>query len=118
MKKRNIVISLLVFLMLIVTYAASKATRIQESKGECVDDPVITNKVKTLLGADVFFNSFEISVETYTGTVQLSGFFNSQNVWRGRRLLLEKTTVGVTSYMILTGSFGHEGIFGEEVSIC
>ena len=78
MKKRNIVIPLLVLLMLIATLAASTTTRTQESKGEYVDDSVITNKVKALLGADDFFNSFEISVETYQGTVQLSGFVNSQ----------------------------------------
>src|SRR5512140_1081210 len=78
MKKRNIVISLLVLLMLIATLAASTATRIQESKGEYVDDSVITNKVKALLGADDFFNPFEISVETYQGAVQLSGFIHSQ----------------------------------------
>ncbi len=78
MKKRNIVISLLVLLMMIATFAASTATRTQERKVEYVDDFVITNKVKALLGADDFFNSFEISVETYHGTVQLSGFVNSQ----------------------------------------
>ena len=78
MKKRNIVIPLLVLLMLIATLAASTTTRTQESKGEYVDDSVITNKVKALLGADDFFKSFEISVKTYQGTVQLSGFVNSQ----------------------------------------
>jgi osmotically-inducible protein OsmY len=78
MKKRNIVIPLLVLLMLIATFAASTATRTQESTGEYVDDSVITNKVKALLGADDFFKSFEISVETYQGTVQLSGLVNSQ----------------------------------------
>ena len=78
MKKRNIVVSLLVLLMLIATFAASTATRTQESKGEYVDDSVITNKVKALLGADDFFNSLDISVETYQGTVQLSGFVTSQ----------------------------------------
>ena len=78
MKKRNIVIPLLVLLMLIATFAASTATRTQKSTGKYVDDSVITNKVKALLGADDFFKSFEISVETYQGTVQLSGFVNSQ----------------------------------------
>jgi len=43
-----------------------------------VDDSVITTKVKSLLAADDFLRSFEISVETYKGTVQLSGFVNSQ----------------------------------------
>ena len=51
----------------------------QESTGEYVDDSVITTKVKSLLAADDFLKSFQIGVETYKGTVQLSGFVNSQN---------------------------------------
>jgi osmotically-inducible protein OsmY len=78
MKKRNIVIHFLVLLMLIATFAACAATRTHESTGEFVDDSVITTKVKSLLAADDFLKSFEISVETFKGTVQLSGFVNSQ----------------------------------------
>ena len=78
MKKRNIVIRFLVLLMLIATFAACASTRTHESAGEYVDDSVITNKVKALLAEDDFFKSFQISVETYQGTVQLSGFVNSQ----------------------------------------
>ena len=78
MKKRNIVIPFLVLLMLIATFAACAATRTQESTGEYVDDSVITNKVKALLAEDDFLKSFEISVESFKGTVQLSGFVNSQ----------------------------------------
>jgi len=78
MKKRNIVIHFLVLLMLIATFAACASTRTQESTGEYVDDSVITTKVKSLLAADDFLKSFQISVETFQGTVQLSGFVNSQ----------------------------------------
>ena len=78
MKKRNIVIPFLVLLMLIATFAACAATRTQESTGEYVDDSVITNKVKALLAEDDFLKSFQISVESFKGTVQLSGFVNSQ----------------------------------------
>jgi len=78
MKKRNIVIHFLVLLMLIATFAACASTRTQESAGAYVDDSVITAKVKSLLAADDFLKSFQISVETYQGTVQLSGFVNSQ----------------------------------------
>ena len=34
--------------------------------------------VKSLLASDDFLKSFQISVETYKGIVQLSGFVNSQ----------------------------------------
>jgi osmotically-inducible protein OsmY len=78
MKKRNIVIHFLVLLMLIATLAACAATRTQSSAGEYVDDSVITTKVKSLLAADDFLKSFEISVESFKGRVQLSGFVNSQ----------------------------------------
>ena len=78
MKKRNIVIHFLMILMLIATFAACAATRTQESTGEYVDDSVITNKVKALLAEDDFLKSFQISVESFKGTVQLSGFVNSQ----------------------------------------
>jgi hypothetical protein len=78
MKKRNIVMYCLVLLILIATFAACTATRTHESTGEFVDDSVITTKVKSLLAEDDFLKSFEISVESFKGTVQLSGFVNSQ----------------------------------------
>jgi osmotically-inducible protein OsmY len=78
MKKRNIVIHFLVILVMIGTFAACASTRTHESTGEYVDDSVITNKVKALLAEDDFLKSFQISVETFKGTVQLSGFVNSQ----------------------------------------
>jgi osmotically-inducible protein OsmY len=78
MKKRNIVICCLVLLMLTTTFGACASTRTHESTGEYVDDSVITTKVKSLLASDDFLKSFQISVETYQGTVQLSGFVDSQ----------------------------------------
>jgi osmotically-inducible protein OsmY len=78
MKKRNIVIQCLLLLMLIVSFVACASTSKQESAGEYIDDSVITTKVKGLLAADDFLKSFQISVETYKGTVQLSGFVGSE----------------------------------------
>ncbi len=78
MKKRNIVIHCLVLLMLISAFVACASTSKREGAGEYVDDSVITTKIKSLLAADDFLKSFEISVETYKGTVQLSGFVDSQ----------------------------------------
>jgi osmotically-inducible protein OsmY len=78
MKKRNIVIHYLVLLMLIATFAACASTRTQSSTGEYFDDSVITTKVKSLLAKDDFLKSFQIGVETFKGTVQLSGFVDSQ----------------------------------------
>jgi osmotically-inducible protein OsmY len=78
MKKRNIFISYLVALVLIATFTACASTPKQESTGEYVDDSVITTKIKSLLVADDFLKSFEISVETRKGVVQLSGFVGTQ----------------------------------------
>jgi osmotically-inducible protein OsmY len=78
MKKRNMLIGCFVILMLIATFAACASTSKQEGTGEYVDDSVITTKVKSMLAADDFLKSFEISVETYKGTVQLTGFVDSQ----------------------------------------
>ena len=78
MKKRNIVIHCLVLLMLIAALVACASTSKREGAGEYVEDSVITTKIKSLLAADDFLKSFQISVETYKGTVQLSGFVDSQ----------------------------------------
>ena len=79
MKKKNVFIGYLVLIMLVATFMACASTSNQESTGEYVDDSVITTKVKSLLAADDFLKSFQIGVETYKGTVQLSGFVDSQN---------------------------------------
>ena len=78
MKKRYSVIRFLVVLMMIAAFMACASTPKQESTGEYVDDSVITNKVKTQLAADDFLKSFQISVETRKGIVELSGFVDTQ----------------------------------------
>ncbi|HEU4653692.1 MAG TPA: BON domain-containing protein [Steroidobacteraceae bacterium] len=45
--------------------------------GRVVDDSVITAKVKAALIQDPVTKAHEISVETFHGTVQLSGFVDS-----------------------------------------
>jgi osmotically-inducible protein OsmY len=79
MKKRNMFIGYLVLIMLVATFMACASTSTRESTGGYVDDSGITTKVKALLAEDDFLKSFQIGVETYKGTVQLSGFVNSQN---------------------------------------
>jgi len=64
--------------------------------GEYFDDSVITTKVKSLLAGDDFLKSFEISVETYKGIVQLSGFVDSQKAV-DKAVEITKTVKGVTS---------------------
>lgn len=46
--------------------------------GGTIDDATITGRVKTALMADPDIKSFDISVVTHKGEVQLTGFVNSQ----------------------------------------
>ena len=78
MKKRTVFIPFLLVLMLMATFVSCASTPKHEGTGEYVDDSVITTKVKSLLAADDFLKSFQISVETRKGIVQLSGFVNTQ----------------------------------------
>ena len=78
MKKRNLFTHCLLLIMLVASLVACASTSKQEGAGEYVDDSVITTKVKSQLAADDFLKSFQISVETYKGIVQLSGFVGSQ----------------------------------------
>jgi osmotically-inducible protein OsmY len=77
MKMRAICARYCILVMLIAAFVACASTPKQASTGEFIDDSVITTKVKALLADDNFLKSFAISVETYKGIVQLSGFVNS-----------------------------------------
>ena len=79
MKTRNVFVGYLVLLMFVATFAVCATTHAQESTGEYVDDSVITAKVKALLAEDDFLKSFQISVETNKGTVELSGSVDSRD---------------------------------------
>ena len=96
MAKRHRILSILICIALIATIASCASTRTQESSGEYIDDSVITTKVKSLLANDDFLKSFQISVETYKGTVQLSGFVNSQQAI-DKAVQIARGVKGVTS---------------------
>ncbi len=73
---------------------ASTATR--ESTGEYVDDSTITLKIKAAFVKDPVVKALDVTVETFKGVVQLSGFVNTpdQKFQAGR---LAETVPGVTS---------------------
>lgn len=50
----------------------------ERSAGSIVSDSAITTKVKTALLAEKNINSMDITVITFKGNVQLSGFVDSQ----------------------------------------
>lgn len=61
----------------ILALAGCAATPTNESTGEMIDDAAITTKVKTAILADPALKVMQINVETFKGTVQLSGFVSS-----------------------------------------
>jgi len=68
----------------------------QESTGEYIDDTAITTKVKAAIFNEPSLKSAEISVETFKGAVQLSGFVTSQaNI--NKAVELARGVGGVTS---------------------
>ena len=79
MNTKRTIIGSLVACIVLFTFLSCASTSKKSSTGEYVDDSVITTKVKALLAEDDFLKSFRISVETYKGVVQLSGFVNTQD---------------------------------------
>ena len=53
------------------------ATQKQESTGQFVDDSVITAKIKAAILEESTLKTLDISVKTYQGVVQLSGFVDT-----------------------------------------
>lgn len=64
------------------------------SAGRVVDDSVITAKVKAALVGDSETKAHQINVETFEGTVQLSGFVDSADA-RSRAVEVARNIEGV-----------------------
>jgi len=64
--------------VLLVSVAACAPTATREGTGEYIDDSVITSKVKAAFAADPNVKATQVQVETFKGTVQLSGFVDSR----------------------------------------
>ena len=79
MKRLARIFSAIFLSALLLTAVGCASTAKQEGTGEYVDDSVITTKVKAALFNEPLLSSAEINVETFKGTVQLSGFVSSQS---------------------------------------
>jgi len=66
------------FPILLASLLGCASTAKHEGTGEYFDDSVITAKVKAEILNEPSLKSAEINVETFKGTVQLSGFVSSQ----------------------------------------
>ena len=67
----------------------------RETSGEYVTDAWITTKIKTALVEDPQVKATEVNVETYKGTVQLSGFVSSDAAMN-QAVRVARSTKGVT----------------------
>ena len=70
------------------------ATPTKESTGEYVDDSTITAKVKAAFIHDEVVKAFDVSVETFKGTVQLRGFVDTSEQ-RSRAAKIARDVKGV-----------------------
>ena len=77
MAKLQRILKFLVCIGLLATYLGCAATPQSASTGQFVDDSVITTKVKAAILEEPSLKSLQISVETFKGVVQLSGFVDS-----------------------------------------
>jgi len=94
MKHRTTAALLLAAWMAATVVVGCTSTPTQQSAGQAVDDGVVTAKVKAALVADPVTKAHQINVETFKGTVQLSGFVETDEA-RTRALQLTRDVEGV-----------------------
>lgn len=85
---------ILLALMMALLLAACAGTDKRQSTGEYIDDTVLTSRVKATLLNDPLVSGLAVNVETYKGTVQLSGFVKSAEE-RNRAVALARAVKGV-----------------------
>ncbi|AYN26347.1 MULTISPECIES: BON domain-containing protein [Buttiauxella] len=94
MKNRNIMAIFCAIALAATTLTGCAGSSKQESTGGYIDDTVITTKVKSTLLAEKSLKSTDISVVTFKGRVQLSGFVAS-SAEANKAVALTKTVKGV-----------------------
>jgi len=93
-ERRNRVSGALGVGMLLAALAGCAGGPTTSSTGEYIDDSAITTKVKTGLVADRMVSAYDINVETFRGTVILSGFVNTE-AQKERAVTIARSTGGV-----------------------
>ena len=89
-------LKLLVAIGLVTAFLGCAATKTSQSTGEFVDDTTITTKVKAAIFEDPTLKTLQITVVTFKGEVQLSGFVDSaQSVTKAGQVA--RSVKGVTS---------------------
>lgn len=89
-------ITALLFSGVLISLTACAASDTKESTGQYVDNSVLTAKVKTAIFNEPTLKSSEITVQSFKGEVQLSGFVSSIEQ-TNKAVDIAKTIPGVTS---------------------
>ena len=65
--------------LLLGVTGCTTGSRYEQSGGERIDDRATSSRVRAALGEDTQYKYGGVNVETFKGTVQLSGFVNSRD---------------------------------------
>ncbi len=77
MKNHAKLLTFMLCTLLLATLVGCAGTKTRESTGQYIDDSAITTKVKAAIFAEESLKTLQITVVTFKGTVQLSGFVDS-----------------------------------------
>jgi hyperosmotically inducible protein len=94
MRKLNLITRFLLGLILLMSIVGCAGSKVTESTGEYFDDAMISAKVRTAILTDSRLRSMDITVTTFKGAVQLSGFVDSSQV-AARAVQIVRTIKGV-----------------------
>ena len=79
LKVFGLILSLGAMPLLLGVTGCTTGSRYEQSTGERIDDHGTSSRVKDALADDTQYKYGGVSVETFKGTVQLSGFVNSRD---------------------------------------
>jgi osmotically-inducible protein OsmY len=91
---QNIRVQLILAGVVLAILSACAPSGTHRGTGEYIDDAAITSRVKTAFATSPEVKATEVKVETYRGTVQLSGFVDSSES-AARAAQIARETPGV-----------------------
>ena len=94
LKAFGLILSLGTLPLLMGVTGCTTGSRYEQSTGERIDDHGTSSRVRGALSDDTQYKYESVSVETFKGTVQLSGFVNSRDQ-KNRAGELAKRVMGV-----------------------
>jgi osmotically-inducible protein OsmY len=90
------ILKLIIGLLLALLIAGCAGSATSESTGEYLDDMTLSTKVRASILGDSRLKVMQISIETFKGVVQLSGFVDTAGA-SARAVELARTVKGVKS---------------------